>query len=159
MTEQVETAVPEEKTTASKGGWKRAKAHLVTLPSGEKVRFQIPNLAVLAKSGELPNSLLAVAVPGSVKEADVSTPEEAQERIARLSDFQKWLVAKAVVEPEVSEDDVPELPTEDVDCLVELATRGRDTDAVGHHIGDLEKSAEWRRFRGVPDLDEDLLDE
>jgi hypothetical protein len=144
-------------TTKTK--WKGAKAHSVTLPSGTVVKFQIPNLAVMAKSGQLPNSLLAVAVPGSVKEDDVTSPEEAQERIARLADFQKWLIAKAVVEPEISEEDVADLPTEDVDCLVELATRGRDQDAIGHHIGDLEKSAEWRRFRGVPDLDEDLLDE
>jgi hypothetical protein len=149
----------EQSPVASASEWKAAKGHLVTLPSGKKVRFQIPNLAVLAKSGELPNSLLAVAVPGSVKEADVTTPEEAQERIARLADFQRWLIAQAVVEPEISEEDVDALPTEDVDCLVELATRGRDQDAVGHHISGLEESAEWRRFRGIPDSDASILDE
>lgn len=160
MAEQASpTAVPDPPTPTTLDGWKRTKDHLVTLPSGASVTFQIPNLAVMAKSGQLPNSLLAVAVPGSVKEADVTTPEEAQERIARLADFQKWLIAKAVVEPPLEEEDVAGLPTEDVDCLVELATRGRDTDAVGHHIGGLEASPEWRRFRGVPALDEDLLDE
>lgn len=152
MTEQTQD------TVASASEWKAAKGHVVTLPSGKKVQFQIPNLAALAKSGELPNSLLAVAVPGSVKEADVTTPEEAQERIARLADFQRWLIAQAVVEPQIEEEDVDSLPTEDIDCLVELATRGRDQDAVGHHISGLEESAEWRRFRGIPDLDSDILD-
>lgn len=154
-----EVTQDKQETVASASEWKAAAGHVVTLPSSKKVRFKIPNLAVLAKSGELPNSLLAVAVPGSVKEAEVTDPDEAQARIARLAEFQRWIIAKAVIEPQITEEDVDNLPTEDVDCLVELATRGRDQDAVGHHISGLEDSAEWRRFRGVPDLDQDLLDE
>lgn len=146
-----------EAETAS--AWKAKAGHPVTLPSGTIVRVRVPNLAALAKTGQLPNELVKLAVPEIAgSEAAPLSEEEAADAIRKLADFQSWIVTTAVVTPTIDEDDVPELPTEDVEMIVAIATRQRDLDAVGHHIGGLEASAEFRRFRNLPAGDEDLLD-
>lgn len=130
--------------------WKSAKRHPVTLPSSFEVEIEIPNLPSLVKSGQLPNELVAEALN------TINTGRLTPEVIANEAEFYNKLVALTVKEPEVTEADVPELPFEDVVLIVELATRQRDLDAVGHHIGGLERSAEWRKFRGLDYGDEDV---
>src|SRR5688572_20448247 len=103
------------------GKWKKAKRHEVTLASGTVVEIELPNLPALIKGGEIPNTLLDVAIAQQKLDAEI-TPEQIKEQFV----FYRFLVAKTVVSPEITEDDVEELPYEDVEMLVEFATRQRD---------------------------------
>lgn len=146
------------KTT--KTAWKKAGVHTVTLPSGAVVDIRIPNLAQMAKSGALDNELLQYAVPNPPAADDKEpTAEEKKENLTKLANFHAWLVSKTLVDPALSPDEVGDtVPTPDLEVLVELASRRRDMDVVGHHIGGLEVSAEFRKFRGLDSSESDLLD-
>lgn len=137
-----------QKKTAN--AWKSAKRHPITLPSSFEVEIEVPNLPQLVKTGQLPNDLVAEALNTA------TTGNLTPEIISSQAEFYNKLVALTVKEPEVTEEDVPELPFEDVEMIVEIATRQRDLDALYHHIGGLEKSAEWRKFRGLDYGDEDV---
>ncbi len=143
-----------EKPTVSKGGdlaaWKKAKRHPVTLPSGFEVEIEIPNLPLLVKTGHFPNDLVDAAI-GAIQRQEIT-----KELVDQQSDFYHKLVALTVKSPEITEEDVVELPYEDIELLVELATRNRDVDALGRHIAGLHTSREWRKFRGLDYGDEDV---
>lgn len=132
--------------------WKTARRHKITLQSGFQVEIEIPNLPSLVKTGQLPNELVTEALktisdgPGSL------TPE----LIATQADFYDKLVAITVKVPEITEADVKDLPYEDVELIVEIATRQRDLDAVGHHVGGLHTSKDWLAFRGLEHLHPDV---
>jgi hypothetical protein len=136
--------------------------HTVTLPSGVEVEIRIPDLPAMAKAGELDNELLAYAVPSAPKldaPDEEPTPEQKKENLAKLNDFHNWLVSISVVSPKLTPEEVATtVPTPDKEVLVELASRRRDMDVTGHHIGGLEASAEFREFRELPARDEDILD-
>lgn len=148
---------------ATKTGWKKAKVHTVTLPSGEQVKIQIPNLAALAKGGELPNDLLQHAAPDPPVPGTVPEPQSEADKVKNLTtlaEFQSWLVSIMLVEPKLEAKEVLDVvPTPDLEVLVELASRRRDMDVVGHHIGGLEVSADFRKFRGIDSGDSYLLDD
>lgn len=145
----------------TKADWQSAKVHTVTLPSGTKVDITIPDLAAMAKAGELDNDLIQYAIPSAAeaaKEPEEPTTEEKKANLARLADFHNWLVSITVVEPKLTPDEVPTVvPTPDKEVIVELASRRRDMDVVGHHIGGLEVSAEFRKFRELDSGESDLL--
>lgn len=134
------TKTDNKKTLAE---WTKAKRHTVTLPSGFEVDIEIPNLQKMVKTGEIPNELINAAI-GAVKQEEI-TPELIREQ----SDFYYMLVVEMVKAPQLSVEDVDKIPYEDVELLVELGTRQRDIDAMGHHIAGLHKSKDFRRFRGL----------
>lgn len=131
------------KTTGkSKSAWTGRKVHTdITLPSGMKVDITLPNLPALIKSGALPNELIEVATKAATNK---DIPEDLFER---LDEFNRFLVAKTVVKPAITEDEVDQLPSEDIEMLVEFATRQRDMDAIGHHYAGLETVDSFRQFR------------
>lgn len=138
-------ATQTEKTSKTTlAGWKKAKRHEVTLPSGVTVQVEIPNLPALIKTGQIPNDLVDLTIKAAQGDLVVS-----KELIEQQADFTAKLVTLTVKEPEVTDEDVADLPYEDCELLVEVATRQRDLDAEGHHIGGLEKSADFRKFRGL----------
>lgn len=128
--------------------WKKAKVHTVTLASGAVIDIKIPNLPELVSAGEFPNHLVETAINVASGEAKVTAEE-----IKSQAEFYRNLVTKTVVAPELSLEDVKELPFEDIELISALATRQRDVDALGHHIAGLDKSEDWRRFRGIDYLD------
>lgn len=128
-------------------GWKKAKRHAVKLPSGFEVEIEVPNLPLMIKAGTIPNHLLDAAL-GAIERQQITT-----ELIKEQADFFELLVSTMVKEPELTAEDVREIPFEDVELLVEIGTRQRDVDAVGNHIGGLHTSKEWRQFRGFEDRD------
>ena len=137
-------------TKTSKSSWKKARLHEVTLPSGTQVKIQVPNLPLLVKTGQLPNELVSKAL-GIVQSGELDA-----KTIAEQSDFYGQLVVETVKDPVLAVDDVTgddPIPFEDVEMLVEIATRQRDLDALGHHVGGLHTSAEWREFRGLGPID------
>lgn len=144
----------------TKEAWKEKGVHTVTLPTGFVAKIRIPNLAKMAQAGELDNELLQYAVPSLPENPDEEpTPEQKKENLTKLADFHQWLVSKTLVEPALTPEEVKDtVPTPDLEVLVELASRRRDMDVEGHHIGGLEVSAKWRKFRNIDDGDEDILD-
>lgn len=141
---------PEKVKTTTVSAWKKAKQHSVTLPSGVVVTIVVPNLPKMIAGGQVPGGLVQAAI--SFAQKPKITPELVQEQY----DFAKYIVSQTVVDPDLSEAEVEEIPYEDVECLLEFATRQRDMDAVGQHMAGLEKIESFRRFRGLPDSDEDL---
>lgn len=134
------------KTTLA--AWKKAATHDVTLASGVEVKIKIPNLPELVTAGEFPNHLVETAINVATGETKVTAEE-----IKAQAEFYRELVSRTLVDPQVAPEDVKELPFEDVELLAAIATRQRDVDALGHHIGGLDKSEDWRRFRGIDYLD------
>lgn len=129
--------------------WSKNKEHVMTLPSGSKVKIVCPDLPNLIRTGQIPNALINVAI--GVANGKKVTAEDIQEQ----AQFYNELTAMAVVEPQITTDQVAAgmIPTEDKEMIVELAIRQRDFDAVGHHIGGLETNADFRNFRGLLPLD------
>jgi hypothetical protein len=137
--------------TVNKTEWKKAKVHEgITLPSGVKVDITIPNLTQMVATGALPNELTAVAL--RQQEADKIDEDVLRETWK----FVKHIVPVMLVNPKITEDDVEELPIEDLEMLASFATRQADLDAVGHHLGGLETSRSFRELRGLISLDEAL---
>jgi hypothetical protein len=140
------TAVP----VTSVEQWAGHKRHTVTLLSGAVVEIEIPNLPKMIALGQVPNALMSAAMQFAQKPK--VTPELLQEQY----EFTKYLASETVKVPAVRPEDVEALPTEDVEMIIEFATRQRDMDAVGHHLAGLEKIESFRRIRRIPDLDSDL---
>lgn len=136
-------------TTATK--WKKAAEHEITVPSGEVVKIKIPDLPALIKTGQIPNNLIdaAIGVISGGKKVD-------REFVVEQGEFVDKLVALTVVEPSITEEDAKHIPVEDKELISELATRQRDLDAVGHHIGGLHTNKDFRTFRGLTTGYEDL---
>lgn len=137
-----------EKTTAA--GWKKAAVHSVLLPSGTRIDMKIVDLPAMVETGQIPQHLLDVAI-------DVAVEEEARKPSVEMMKLQReytdLLVLASVVNPKVTEADLPEIPYEDKDLIVAIATRQRDFDAEGAHIGGLDKSEKFRKFRGFTDFE------
>ena len=136
-------------TKTTKASWKKAAVHEgVTLPSGVVVSIKLPNLSLMLKTGNIPNSLVEAAVEMQ-NAMSRGTAEITKEMIEQQWDYYSFLVSKTVVDPEITQEEVADIPAEDVEMLVEFATRQRDIDAVYRHIAGLDKMESFRRFRGV----------
>lgn len=144
-----EKTAPRKATTAA---WKKRAVHEgVTLLSGVQVSIKLPNIPRLVEAGQIPNDLIEVAVKvaqGQRTDSEALMKQEAA--------FTRKLVSLVLVEPQVEESEVDDLPYEDAVMLVEIATRQRDLDALGHHIGGLHTQSDFRSFRALPDGDTGL---
>jgi hypothetical protein len=142
----------QEVKPTSLSGWKKAKTHNVRCPSGVFVKIIIPDLPDLIDSGQLPQHLVESAIAIASRERI----KPSKELITQQKEFTNVLVEKMVVEPKLSPQDVADIPFEDKEFLVEVATRQTDFDAEGNHIGGLHTSATFRRFRGLGSFNEDV---
>ena len=139
------TAADKQKIS-SLAEWKKAKTHTVTLISGAVIEMQIPDLPTLVKDNQIPNELIDVAIGITKGDTEITRDD-----IVKQAEFFNKIVSIAVVAPKITETEIAEgvIPFEDKELIVELATRQRDLDAVGHHISGLEKVKDWQKFRGL----------
>lgn len=142
-----DTAAPKPASVAS---WKKARKHNILCPSGVRVDIVIPDLPRMIEAGNIPQHLLDAAL-GVATDAE-SKPSA--DLIKQQREFSDVLVMLTVEEPKLSEADLPDIPFEDRELIVALATRQRDIDAEGEHIGGLMKSDKFRKFRGFSEFDE-----
>lgn len=129
--------------------------HEVVLPSGAVVLIRIPDLPALIEAGEFPQHLIDAAI-GVASKPDTKPTKE---MIAHEREFKDELVKRTVIDPPITEemlDSKNGIPYEDKEMIVEIATRQRDLDAEFNHIGGLDKSEKWRKFRGLGHLYEDV---
>jgi len=137
---------------ATLAGWKKAALHYPLLPSGSRVGIKIPDLPRLIEAGQIPQHLLDAAL-GVAEQSDARpTPE----LIAQQREFTDTLVCLTVVEPKISMTDMADVPYEDKEFLVAIATRQRDLDAEGEHIAGLTRSEKFRKFRLLGEFDPSL---
>jgi hypothetical protein len=124
----------------------------VYLPSGSIVDIKIPNLALLIKSGVLPNDL----VESALKTQQVN--EVTREMIEENWKYTLFIIPRMLVniEPALTEQDVEELDPLDIELLSNIAARRTDTDAIGRQLGGLDTQAAFREFREVESLREAL---
>lgn len=118
----------------------------VILPSGAIVDLKVPNLALLIKTGKIPNELIDVAI--KVDQAEAIT----RELILETWEFTEQLIPHTLISPVVSPDDVADLDPLDIELLMNIATRRTDIDAVGRQLGGLETQDSFREFRAQSDL-------
>lgn len=135
--------------------WKKAKFHNVVLPSGFTVTIKIPDLPEMIQTGQLPQALLDVAIK-SAKGEITAEQEQTAEMAGKEREFKALVALATVVEPKIAATDIDDLPVEDLDMIVEFATRQREFDAEGNQIAGLHMSAQFRRFRGLTELYEDV---
>jgi hypothetical protein len=135
-------------------GWKKSAYHNVMCPSGARVVIRIPDLPRMIEIGEIPQHLLDAAI-GVAGEPDA---KPSIDLIKQQREFTDLLTAAVVHEPKLDATDIPDLPYEDKEFLVAIATRQRDLDAEGEHIGGLMKSEKFRRFRQFREFDPTLAD-
>jgi hypothetical protein len=130
-----------------KAAWKKAAVtgHDIVLPSATEVTIRIPNLIEMLRGGEVPNELVPFATKARDKMEDGR--QITTEELRQSSDFVRWLVARTVIDPSIEPDEVPELPSEDVDMVLEFATRQRDLDALDQHIAGLHLVQDFSNFR------------
>lgn len=139
-------------TPVTISAWKKAAKHYPLCPSGVRVGLRIPDLPTLIVAGDIPQHLLDTAV-GVASGEDV-TPSI--DLIKQQKEFTDTLVRLTVVEPKLTEEDLAEIPFEDKEFIVAVATRQRDIDAEGEHIAGLSSSEKFRRFRGLGEFDPSL---
>lgn len=157
----IETDAPTETTRklATAQAWVKQARHNVVLPSGAVVAIRIPDLNALIASGEIPQHLLSEATSqadaAEKKKSSFLTKEEAEREL----EFKNFMVAQTVVEPKVTPAMLAPgtgIPTEDKDMIVEFALRSREFDTEGNHISGLHTSEQFRKFRGVDSLYQDV---
>lgn len=131
------------------GAWKAAAVHWPLLPSNTRVGIRIPDLAAMIEGGQVPQHLLSAALGMAQQATQNKTPtvEDMTKSATEEREFTDLLVQATVAEPDITEADLPDIPFEDKQFLVAIATRQRDLDAEGEHIAGLTKSEKFRRFR------------
>ena len=135
----------------SAAAWKKAASHYPLLPSGVRVGIRIPDLPALIETGQIPQHLLEVALGVAAGDTKPSVDLVKSQR-----EFTDKVVQLTVVEPKLTDEDLAEIPFEDKDFIVAVATRQRDLDAEGEHLAGLTKSEKFRRFRRLGEFDEDV---
>lgn len=146
-------AADPKQQAVSVAGWKKAAVHYPLCPSGSRVGIRVPDLPKLIEAGDIPQHLLEVALGVALSGEPV---KPSKELIVQQREFTDTLVKLTVVEPALKDEDLPDVPYEDKEFLVAVATRQRDVDAEGEHIGGLSSSEKFRRFRGLGEFDPTL---
>jgi hypothetical protein len=168
----VSTAAPSNSSpgTDAKQSWAQRAVHHITLHSGMEVDIRIPDMGALIAADAVPDHLRGAvlqrladdintviddqgetAAPGS-RRTSVEELEKAMKTGAEIND---WLVTYMLVEPRLTmEDMLPDSPTrppeEDLELLVQIAQRERDTDARGVRLGvePLDRLGRFRHHHG-----------
>lgn len=149
--------------------WRQRAVHTVTGPSGAVQKIRIPGVATLLENGHLPDHLYGVALldishpdgaAGALREMveDVLLDDEKRGKllveVRKLGEYQRRLVAAALVEPALTYEQITDgsLPEDDLGMIAEIVQRMRATDARGVRIG-VEPLDHWARFHlehGLP---------
>lgn len=148
---------PDTGKPVSLTAWKKAATHYPLLPSGVRVGIRIPDLPKMIEAGNIPQHLLEAAVGQARNQQSADQEDYSHEKIQKNAkeerEFTDLVTKLTVVEPKLSDADLEDIPFEDKQFLVALATRTRDLDAMGDQLAGLTKSERYRRFRGLGEFD------
>lgn len=151
--------------------WRQKAVHTVTGPSGAVLKIRIPGIGTLLEHGDLPMHLVSVALldishrdgaAAALREAlddvlDDTKRERALEEVRKLGEYQRRIVAAALVEPALTYEEIAsgDYPEDDLAMVAEIVQRLRAFDARGVRIG-VEPLDRWATFHtehglGAPD--------
>ena len=133
--------------------WAEAATHTILCPSGVRVGIRIPDLAALIEGGELPQHLLDAALKAAGQTPSGDEKKVTVEDVKREMEFTNFIVYKTVVKPDISLEQAARIPAEDKELIASIALRLRDYDAEYAHIGGLDTSEKFRRFRRLGEFD------
>lgn len=150
------TEVKEESPVISLSQWEKKGVHTITTHSGAVVEIRLPDIVELIESGVIPQHLLETATRVANAAQTGNVPEVSLEQLMQQRDFVNAVTVASLVTPKVTNETVNKVPIEDRELITQIATRARDRDAVGDHIGGLHESEKWRRFRQVGEFDPTL---
>jgi hypothetical protein len=105
--------------------------------------------AVVMHVVNLEHGGLPAAIGAELSKAATATSRRPRRRTKYIADFgrlTKHLVAEALVEPELTVDDLDEVPEEDLEMLMRIVTGRQTFDAAGVRIG-VEPLDAWATFR------------
>lgn len=147
------TFTPDRPATAAE--WMNT-VHDPVLPSGRQVVYRDVTLAELVQVAELPEELLELVVaewsrpgaaveqalqplqelPGKATKAQRVKAEKASRQVVeRIRQINRQLIALALVEPEMTAEQLEQVPYADLELLTALINRKTSYDAVGRHVG------------------------
>lgn len=148
--------------------WRQKAVHTVTGPSGATVKIRIPGIGTLLEAGELPHHLVAIALldishrdgaAAALRKLldDVLDDEKREEllgEVKKLGEYQRRLVAAALIEPALTYEEVAsgEYPEDDLSMIAEIVQRTRAFDARGVRIG-VEPLDRWAAFHSEHGFD------
>jgi hypothetical protein len=148
--------VKDENKVVSLTQWEKKGVHTITTHSGAVVEIRLPDIVELIESGVIPQHLLETATRVATAAQTGEVPDVSLEQLLQQRDFVNAVTVAALVTPKVTDETVNKVPIEDRELITQIATRARDRDAVGDHIGGLHESEKWRRFRQVGEFDPTL---
>jgi hypothetical protein len=131
------------------------------------VIVRIPNIMDLVRAGKVPADLLEVASREALDQplfqqgangesAGGFDVDAAVAMIKSAGEFQQFLVSQMLIEPELTVDELVDVPPEDLDYLIQIADRRTDVDAKGVRLGVMPLSeAERFHFHHKGSLDGD----
>ena len=150
---------------ASGAAWKkRGGPHRITLPSGQRVLARVLGLASMAALDGLPRDLsdavllhvanleaggLPAVIGAELAQADAGDDDAAERADRHVQEFlalTKHLVAAALVEPQLTPDELSDVPEQDLEFLMRIVTARQAYDAEGVRIG-VEPVDAWATFR------------
>lgn len=138
---------PKNGTTLS--SWKKTGViRGVTLPSGTIVDLRPLSLETHLTFGRTPDALRVIAISdvrAKLGNRDISNEERA-DALAQHVAHQRPLLVEMIVSPEVTEDDLAELPEQDIEWLIAFSNRAVTEDAAGRALG-VEPLNRWATFR------------
>lgn len=150
--------------------WRQKALHTVTGPSGATVKIRVPGIGTLLQQGDLPHHLVSIALldishregaAAALREMmddvlDEGRREKLLEEVRRLGEYQRHLVSAALVEPELSYEEIAsgEFPEDDLAMIAEIVQRLRAFDARGVRIG-VEPLDRWAAFHREHGLDDE----
>ena len=126
-------------------------------PSGLVYTLRPLNMERYALAGGLPASLRELALKGAEGVAEVlgGTQEVIEERGGELADYLDGLVRQVVVEPDLRDFDLDELPPVDYRWLVAVALGEMVYDGEGHRLWGREPLTSFATFRDFHDCPPD----
>lgn len=140
----------------SAAAWKKAGVHNILLPSGVRIELKILDLPALIEAGEIPQHLLETALGIVREDSNVEKgydAEKIKDLVKQQREFTDHVTRLSVVTPMITYEQAHDLPFEDREMIVAIATRQRDLDAEGAHIAGLDKSERFRRFRKLAEFE------
>lgn len=139
------------KPSTTKTAWKSSGNKRITLPSGIEVTIRPLRLEHYMTHGRTPDALRVIALGDLratlAKRVEELSPEARAQAYTKLvEEYMHPGILKLVVDPEITLDDIPDLPPADIDMLVGILNMNVTEDAKGRSLG-VEPLDRWGIFR------------
>lgn len=145
------TAVPPTPKVTSLAEIKKKRTVLAEAPSGNIYRVRAMNISRYALAGGLPAPLRNLARQGADGIQQIFSEENDEETFTKQGDeiksFLDDLVRQVLIEPDLTDFDLDDLPPVDYQWAVSIAMNETDLDGKGRLLWGSEPLSRWETFR------------